>query len=84
MLQLECDGLVKLFRELVLAVFTLKKLALLFHLKTAAAHAVCHNFTTFIASICARFASEQLPAAFAPVVLFFTSTYEMLTGALLY
>ena len=62
----------------------MKKLALLFHLKTATAHAVCNNFTTFIAAIRARFATEQLPAAFAPVILFFTSAYEMLTGALLY
>ena len=57
-----------------MAVFTVKKLAFLFDLKTAAAHAVCYNVPVLFALICPLLLGDFFPAALTPKILLFTGT----------
>ena len=60
-----------------MAVFTVKKLAFLFDLETAAAHAVCYDVLTLFALICPLLLADIFPAALALEILLFTGTGKM-------
>ena len=66
-----------------MAVFAVKKLAFLFNLETAAAHAVCYNVLTLFALICPLLLADIFPAALTLKILLFTSTGEVTACAFL-
>ena len=66
-----------------MAVFAVKKLAFLFDLKTAAAHAVCYNVFTLFALVCPLLLADIFPAALTLEILLFTGTGEVTACAFL-
>ena len=66
-----------------MAVFTVKKLAFLFHLKTAAAHAVCYDVPALFTLICPLLLANIFPAALTLKILLFTGTGKMTACAFL-
>ena len=66
-----------------MAVFTVKKLAFLFNLKTAVAHAVCYNVLALFTLICLLLLADIFPAALTLKILLFTRTGKMTACAFL-
>ena len=66
-----------------MAVFTVKKLAFLFYLETAAAHAVCYNILALFTLICPFLLADIFPAALTLEILLFTRTGKMTACAFL-
>ena len=66
-----------------MAVFTVKKLAFLFNLKTAVAHAVCYNVSALFTLIFPLLLGDIFPAAITLKILLFTGTGKMTACAFL-